>query len=118
MLTPKPRPHISPKPLPRRLPERKRMTIALGILAPDGVVIAADTQETYGLGWSKYEANKIVSLRKRDGVGAMAASGGGDAGYLDALHQDYLDEYQTGPHDDALQERLQNRLTTFYEHHV
>jgi len=40
---PAPRPF---RPKPRQLPQRKRMTIAVGVLARTGVVIAADSQET------------------------------------------------------------------------
>ena len=38
------------------------MTIALGILSHDGVVIAANTQESWGyLGGAKIKGNKITS---------------------------------------------------------
>ena len=94
------------------------MTIALGVLVPNGVVIAADTQETYGLGFAKYDTRKIMSARKRDGQRSLAASGGGDSDYIDSLHQDYIDAFKQTPTPDGLQTQLQQRLTAFYQDHM
>ena len=41
--------HAKPCPFPqlvKRLPKRKRMTMCIGLLAGDGVVVAADAQES------------------------------------------------------------------------
>lgn len=65
------------------------MTIAVGILATDGVVIAADTQETVGS--HKADESKILIANQgleRGKAGAMAVTGSGDAGYLDSLNQE------------------------------
>src|SRR5262245_43720160 len=90
--TPKPpRPLIPPK--PRRLPERKRMTIALGILASDGLVIAAATQETYS-GVFKINQGKMLGTRLGpldDPLGYVTVTGAGTAGHLDAINQDICD---------------------------
>src|SRR5438552_3962468 len=55
-------PHPLPKPRPqvRRLPGRKRMTIAIGLLATDGVVIADDTQESDGFAESDLYTTSVV----------------------------------------------------------
>lgn len=52
----RPRPTSNPK--PRRLPKGKRVTIAVGFVSPDGIVIAADTKESYGSDDHTY-VNKI-----------------------------------------------------------
>src|SRR5207247_11290193 len=84
---PKARPQV------RRLPGRKRMTIAIGLLATDGVVIAADTQESAGYpGDMKSSGTKILwALRSNASnppvTGAFAVSGAGTVGYLDAVNQ-------------------------------
>ena len=43
MIAPRPPPF---EPKKTRLPVRKRMTICIGMLAEDGIVIAADTEES------------------------------------------------------------------------
>src|SRR2546428_6976952 len=93
-----PRSFISPK--PRRLPERKRMTIALGILAKDGVVLAADTQETYA-GIFKVDQSKITAVLNgtpKAPRGAFVVSGAGTAGHLDSIQQDLCEAFsKKGP---------------------
>ena len=48
-----PKPHPQPKPKPR-LSTRKKVTIALGILAGGGTVVAADRQQTEGTAKSNH----------------------------------------------------------------
>jgi hypothetical protein len=88
MLTPKlPHPFVvPPKPKPQ-LPGRKRMTIALGILASDGVVVAADTEELFG--YSKFEQTKITAHLNiaPEGNRLALVSGSGCGPYLDAFAQ-------------------------------
>ncbi len=89
-LCPKPpRPYITPT--PRRLPQGKRMTIALGILANDGVIIAADTQET--VGYSKLNQGKVAAFghRRPDGHWRQCLfSGAGPAVYIDACRDQFM----------------------------
>src|SRR5438046_2919326 len=68
----------------RRLPERKRMTIAVGLDALGGIVMAADTLE---LGYLKTSSSKF-HIAARSDHGAIAISGAGTAGYLDAIAQE------------------------------
>jgi 20S proteasome alpha/beta subunit len=100
----------------RRLPKNKRMTIALGLLAPNGVVIAADTQETMGWGGVKYSGWKIQSRRHKGGERSFAATGSGDAATLDALHQDLGDQFAKSGAD--VQEKWKGILESFYSNHV
>ncbi len=58
------------------------MTIALGIIADDGVVIAADRQETDGD--QKKDNRKIDSLWAIP-VGALVVAGAGDGPYIDSM---------------------------------
>lgn len=81
---------ISAKPLPRfkpkseRLPVRKRMTIAIGILASDGVVIAADREE--GDGYLKNDSGKVSQAFKGTvPIGSIAITGSGSGPYLDEV---------------------------------
>jgi hypothetical protein len=60
------------------------MTIALGLIADDGVVIAADRQET--LGEQKTDQRKIESLWAMP-VGSLLVSGAGNGPYLDSMTQ-------------------------------
>lgn len=65
------------------------MTIALGIIAEDGLVIAADTQETYS-GLFKMDQGKILGTwigPTAEPSGFLSVSGAGTAGHLDAINQ-------------------------------
>ena len=61
------------------------MTIALGILTPDGAIIAADTQESWGYE-AKTSGYKIMTRLSKGHSRAASATGAGSAGYLDALN--------------------------------
>src|SRR5438132_4917979 len=92
---PKPFP---PRPKPKRLPQARRMTIAIGLLAQDGVILAADTEESIP-DYLKRHQGKIMTTEvsiTTDSIGTvidyskgvMAISGAGDADYLDSISQD------------------------------
>ena len=71
------------------------MTIALGILASDGVVIAADREETFGQ-ITKSSQNKISGVFRLSTTAGtshrfLLLAGSGHAHYIDAFAQ-YLDE--------------------------
>src|SRR5271166_5047297 len=78
-----------PKPLrfvpkTERLPARKRMTIAVGILASDGVVIAADREE--GDVYLKNDSGKVSQAFKGTvPIGSIAVTGSGSGPYLDEV---------------------------------
>ena len=74
------------------------MTIAIGILAKDGIVLASDTQETSG--YIKTEGSKILV-----GVGlpgsdrepwGLAITGAGSAAYLDSFSQETFGAFWSG----------------------
>ncbi len=124
MLTKPPHPYTPPK--PRRLPERKRMTIALGLLASDGLVIAADRQETHGnlikLDQSKLHAT--ATLTHLDGRAAhkenraFVVAGSGDGHHIDAVGLDILRSAFSWEPPGNFADLLNGILKDFYRDHI
>lgn len=87
------KPHLH-KPKYKRLPEARRMTIALGIIGQQCIVVAADTQEVYGSG--KYPHGKIVSAWRGgpNPLGAICISGAGDAACINVAGQEIVKKFQ------------------------
>jgi 20S proteasome alpha/beta subunit len=96
------------------------MTIAVGMLATNGVVLAADTQLTYG-SFAKSEGGKVMAVSKR-GVSAWGVTGATDRyGYLASLGQTLARDFET--HIDAADKastaiRTEELLHEFHERHV
>ncbi|MGD1097142.1 MAG: hypothetical protein ABSB35_34790, partial [Bryobacteraceae bacterium] len=99
--------------------ERDRVTIALGILANDGLVIAADRQ----VGITEYlktDQGKILSTIFGDPhpgpyrLSTLTVTGSGNATYLKAAQRVLTD--QPGPHatPDEFEERMRSQLAKFY----
>ena len=66
---------------------RRGVTIAVGILCgDDGVVIAADCQETAHGYWKRWQG-KVEITEKTDPVAALITAGAGRGGYADSLAQ-------------------------------
>jgi hypothetical protein len=112
-----------PRPVPRRLPQRKRMTIAVGLLLPSGeLIVAADSQESYPN--VKLDGRKIMALQVLSvsgyPEGCVVFTGAGSAGYLDSLGQKILGFF----HDRrdlegrALAEAFEAAIRRFYRRHV
>jgi 20S proteasome alpha/beta subunit len=116
---PEPRP-VAPRTLPKSkwLPKAKRMTIAIGVLSTNGIVIAADTEET---GFFKRHQPKIlpVNINTPDGP-AMAITGAGDAGYLDCISDELKDCFFQYWRKDfmAIESAIKKHLQMFYKNHV
>jgi 20S proteasome alpha/beta subunit len=92
------------------------MTICLGILTSDGVVIAADTEESYGV--MKVHQPKIMTFD--NAAGACAIAGAGDADYIDALSIQLGEVFVRQPRasDQAVLSNVRKQLWTFYRDHV
>jgi 20S proteasome alpha/beta subunit len=93
------------------------MTIALGLVGTDGVVLAADTEESYGE--MKNETTKILTAFG-NGSDACAISGAGNSAYLTSLGgklaQVFLsDKNLTEP---PLLQAFENCTKTFYSDHI
>src|ERR1051326_7385632 len=110
--TPKP-PRLFIPPKPRWLPVRKRMTIALGILASDGIVVASDTQETYS-DLRKVRQTKILAVVNEPNAGLLV-TGAGSGPQIDALSQILCDRFsrETPSSLTALDGALQNQVQEF-----
>jgi len=98
------------------------MTIAVGVLATDGVVLAADTQLTITNVW-KGEGGKIMALaRQKSPSGACAITGAASLyEYLHGLGDELTKDFTRGL-DDADKESAYERfgivVRRFYERHV
>jgi len=112
-----------PRSCPRRLPGAQRMTIAVGVLSRNGVVIAADTEETYGdfkLDNQKILGSVHISRVAGDAHRMCLLAGSGLGPYIDAFAQS-LDtvvakdgRLQGGDPHPALSQALER----FYARHV
>ena len=73
------------------------MTIAIGLLASDGIVLSADTQEIVG-SMKSDESKLIVANRgaEKEKAGALAITGAGDAGYLDSINMEICTAFVAG----------------------
>jgi hypothetical protein len=99
------------------------MTIALGILADDGVVIAADSQESGGYpGSVKTDGMKILSgvVHASDGAAkrSLGISGSGSAGFLDAIHQDLHEAFDHQPDLSKFKKTARKIVRDFYHQHI
>jgi len=116
-MLPKPRPFLETK--IRRLPEAKAVTIALGIIGADSLIVGSDTQETYGD--QKYAEGKIISgFRSAPNPdGAICISGAGAADHIDAASQEILEKFQdfSGTMDE-FESWLRKFVAKFYSRHV
>ena len=103
------------------------MTIGIGILANDGIVIASDTQES-GSSLLKGEKTKMLSFSSFNlgtpelgsMAGACVISGAGDSGYVRALTEKmggaFLDNKEG--RSEEIKNKLEEILARFYKEHV
>ena len=99
------------------------MTVALGMIAADGIVIAADRQETEGD--SKRSQNKIESLWVVPG-GSFIVSGAGTSSYLDSMAtrlkhcfgESEEEEWESLESDSTMTERFRQVHAAFYSESV
>jgi hypothetical protein len=74
------------KPKPERLPRRKNVTIAAGIVCSDGIVMCADSQESYGD--FKWPVKKLSYPRSTFGDTMLVISGAGFGPAIDTATQE------------------------------
>jgi hypothetical protein len=110
--------------LKRRYPwktsfKENRVTIALGIIASNGIVIATDTQITQS-DFLKAGRGKMVGEALDDGEsGAILLSGSGTIGYVESFNQQIAELFKSKrPSLETLDAELRNKLRTFYRDHV
>jgi 20S proteasome alpha/beta subunit len=91
------------------------MTIALGMLASDGIVLAADTEVSWGE-HLKTEGTKITHLESE----GLAIAGAGDGDYLDAITYELQRAVRALSTDDIARigRELRSVLERFHRRHV
>jgi len=104
------------------------MTIAIGILSPSCVLLAADSEETtLSAGDLKSSVGKIgfhssIKFDAEQGGGctfnSIAMSGAGDSAYLAALKQHLVEDFASVKQVGEFDGILRNRIRNFYEEHV
>lgn len=119
---PRPRP---PRPTPRPAARRTSMTIAVGIVSPLFLIVAADSQE--GWGDMKRPSRKIsiatLTQRTEDGLlrGRVAITGAGGSDYLAYLKARIADGIHDGASVDTfgahVQSVLESEMLDFYDRH-
>lgn len=107
---------------PIRPPERKHVTIAIGMIADNGIVVAADTQETTPQ-WMKTSQSKILvaHLGTQQGPKRLCLiSGAGQAGYLDAAYLRMAETFLANRNLSLIEteKKLSESLEEFYKRHV
>jgi 20S proteasome alpha/beta subunit len=115
---------LVPKPPKVRLPRAKRMTICIGMLASDGIVIAADSQESDS--YFKRSQQKILPYIGGLQAGAnpppptiaCALTGAGLAGYLDAFFAYALRDIPMKATHVELEDFLANKVQTYHRRHI
>src|SRR5271165_3308515 len=126
-----PEPHAGRVKIYERLPERKQMTIALGLLASDGAVIAADTEESTG-DYMKGVRGKMACYFAHDDEWAESCvvTGAGNSGYVRALMEELGQTYQAADPKtaifshrqsdakDTLQYKFRECIKKFYKEHI
>jgi 20S proteasome alpha/beta subunit len=93
------------------------MTIAVGILGGGGVVLAADTEYTWG--YLKTSGEKIWTAEGK--AGALAITGAGSGAYLEAVSQRMTSVFlkqKRAVTADSLQRAFSAILTDFHAKHV
>jgi hypothetical protein len=98
------------------------MTIILGMRATDGIVLAADSEETYASG-GRVQVQKILTQHQlgleTGQIGGMAIAGAGDSDYIDCIGLELADYFQQTEKSLAqLAQGFRQKIKTFYKHHV
>lgn len=97
------------------------MTIAIGLLAKDGLVMAADTQEI--IGSTKTDESKLLIANRglrQEKAGAIAVSGSGWSGHLDTINQEMCQLFLTRKRwtSEGIAAALKKKVKDFYLGHV
>jgi 20S proteasome alpha/beta subunit len=114
-MIPKP-PYHSSQSKPQRLPKEATVTIAIGLSCNEGIVIAADSQETVS-GYIKSHRGKVHTIIF-PGFTVLAFAGSGQSDYIDTAIEKAID----GLHDlktiPEIQQALEENLLGFFDKHL
>lgn len=111
---------------PKGIPRPKRMTICIGMLASDGIVIAADAQESDQ--YYKRSQQKIMTFiggvplgenRNKPSM-ACAFTGAGEGGYVDAFIAEAIKTMPSNPPPNRreFEDFLATRVLEFHQKHL
>ncbi len=97
------------------------MTICLGMIAQDGIVIAADAEESDA--YAKRSQQKIMTWHTMSSGGThvpagCVTTGAGDAGFIDAFTYDLTKTIGQVKDIREFESHLKERLEEFYNKHV
>jgi hypothetical protein len=110
---------------PKRLPRAMRMTICIGMTASDGLVLAADAQESDQ--YYKRSQQKIFPFVGNITLGQQnppppqmgcAFTGSGESGYLDAFFEYVINGIRVDSSQIDFKEFLAEKVRTFHEKHL
>jgi hypothetical protein len=113
---------IHPRPLKQK-PYPKAMTIALGIMASDALVIAADSELSQGE-YMSVEQNKVWSMvrdrERKEDAGVIVLTGAGEAAYLESAFQEIQGIFATQKSLtlDDFEGEVRRFTEAFYKDHV
>ena len=122
---PKPKPRIPYQPKPRQPRPLKRMTICIAMLATDGIVLAADYQESDT--YFKRPQQKIMTLTGGAAHATptpvlpycLAVAGAGESGFIDAfVNELFKHDASKQKNMRAWEKHCQSTLDSFYVRHV
>jgi 20S proteasome alpha/beta subunit len=103
-----------------RLPETKPVTLIAGLKCADGIVLAADTEESTSL--TRGRARKLLSRTFQKGKNTLvvAVAGAGSAPLIDAAVEQIFDAIETskGSRLNQLKKVISDALLVFYSNHV
>lgn len=111
-----PVPRIPPKPIPRRLPERKRMTIAAGFTCKNGLVLCADTEYT---GSIRQRGPKVWIKDTGDHSRfTVALAGAGDAALIRLVRNRLFERVSATATEREVETVLEGVLKSVFEDHI
>ena len=122
MIAPFPKPPHAPKPKIKRLRKRRRMTICIGMLATDGIVLAADSLESGG--YLNRSVQKIMTwtVSSADGMPKHPATcmiaGAGDGGFIDAFQMELIADVRGEMTMKEFESHAAAKINDFYSRHV
>src|SRR5262245_23262059 len=116
------KPFPSPYPKPKRLPERKAVTIVGGFRCDEGIVLCADTQET--IQGTRTHTPKLRLEPRRDFYGnggegkddlMVAFAGAGDGPFIDKLVDRAWEDVQLATNIDDAAKSIEGSIKKTYK---
>lgn len=93
------------------------MTIAIGVLASDGVVIAADSEQTSGYAGGLKNSTSKISC-SMGGSSTLSVSGAGRSGYLNSIKEVVINQVSPEGPSGIVQDSLSRVISKFFTDHV